>query len=91
MQVCPFSGMVLVGHQGGDVRLYQFTESAQSVHRINLDETLIPYENVGPQVGFLYSCTATQVGFLYSCTAAQVGFLYSCTAAQVGFPHSCTA
>jgi hypothetical protein len=51
VQVCPFSGLALVGHQGGDVRLYQFTESAQSVHRINLDETLIPYENVGPQVG----------------------------------------
>lgn len=51
IQVCPFSGIVIVGHQGGDVRLYQFTESAQSVQRMNIDETLLPYGNVGHQVG----------------------------------------
>lgn len=31
LQVCPFSGMVLVGHAGGDVRVYQFTETPQQV------------------------------------------------------------
>ncbi|EFN53326.1 hypothetical protein CHLNCDRAFT_137041 [Chlorella variabilis] len=51
MEVCPFSGIVIVGHQGGDVRLYQFTESAQSVQRMNIDETLLPYGNVGHQAG----------------------------------------
>jgi hypothetical protein len=49
-QVCPFSGIVIAGHLGGDVRLYQFTEGAQTVHRMNIDETLLPYENVGTQV-----------------------------------------
>ena len=71
MQVCPFSGIVLVGHQGGDVRLYQFTESAQSVHRINLDETLIPYENVGPQVGPLLP-SLLRPSLLAACFTANV-------------------
>lgn len=42
---------MIVGHQGGDVRLYQFSDSQQTVHRINVDETLMPYENVAAQVG----------------------------------------
>ena len=32
-QVCPFSGCVLVGHAGGDARLYQFTETPQQARR----------------------------------------------------------
>ncbi|PSC76739.1 R-Tomsyn-like family [Micractinium conductrix] len=55
LEVCPFSGLVIVGHQGGDVRLYQFSDSQQTVHRINVDETLMPYENVAAQpAGFQY-------------------------------------
>lgn len=50
-QVCPFSGLVLVGHAGGEVRLYQFTDSKQTVHRMNLDESGVPYDNVAAQVG----------------------------------------
>lgn len=50
-QVCPFSGIVIVGHQGGEVRVYQFTDCAQpAVHRMNVDENGLPYDNVGPQV-----------------------------------------
>jgi hypothetical protein len=45
-----------VGHAGGDVRLYQFTDCAQGVHRVNLDETLLPYEHVGAQVGMRGGC-----------------------------------
>ena len=41
----------MVGHAGGDVRLYQFADTPQSVRRINLDETLQPYENIAAQVG----------------------------------------
>ena len=40
----------MVGHACGDVRLYQFADTPQSVHRINLDETLLPYENIAAQV-----------------------------------------
>lgn len=40
-----------VGHAGGDVRLYQFADSAQNVHRMNLDESRVAYETVSPQVG----------------------------------------
>lgn len=55
MEVDPFSGLVIVGHAGGDVRLYQFTDAPQTVHRMNIDETLLPYENVGLQpAGFQY-------------------------------------
>ena len=55
LQVCPFSGLLLVGHQGGDARLYQFCDSAQEVRRHNIDEALLPYEHVGAQPpGFQY-------------------------------------
>ncbi|KAL4458921.1 hypothetical protein ABPG75_013786 [Micractinium tetrahymenae] len=55
MEVDPFSGIVMVGHAGGDVRLYQFSDTPQAVHRMNIDEALIPYENVGLQpAGFQY-------------------------------------
>lgn len=57
----PFSGIVIVGHAGGDVRIYQFCDSPESVHRMNIDETLIPYENVGTQVGCLLRQRAPRV------------------------------
>lgn len=43
----------MVGHAGGDVRVYQFCDSPQNVHRMNIDEARIPYENIGQQVGSL--------------------------------------
>jgi hypothetical protein len=49
--VCPFSGILAAGHVGGEVRVYQFTDSAQHVHRHNVDETKFAYSNVSPQVG----------------------------------------
>ncbi|KAL4431642.1 hypothetical protein ABPG77_001484 [Micractinium sp. CCAP 211/92] len=55
MEVDPFSGIVLVGHAGGDVRVYQFCDLPQNVHRMNIDEAGIPYETVGQQPpGFQY-------------------------------------
>ena len=48
--MCPFSGAVLVGHAGGDVRLYQFSDAAAAVHRHGLDEGGAPYKHVGVQV-----------------------------------------
>ena len=50
VDICPFSGLVMVGHQGGDVRIYQFADSPQTVHRMNVDESRVPYETVAPQV-----------------------------------------
>lgn len=55
MDVCPHSGLIIVGHCGGDARLYQFCDQPQDVHRANLDEARLPYEHVMIQAaGFQY-------------------------------------
>ena len=53
--VCPASGLVAVGHAGGDVRVYQFTDRPQSVRRASIDESLVPYDTMLVQpAGFQY-------------------------------------
>jgi hypothetical protein len=44
LEACPFSGLLCVGHAGGDVRLYQFSDRPQAVRRASLDESLVPYD-----------------------------------------------
>ncbi|KAH7619656.1 hypothetical protein Ndes2526B_g06639 [Nannochloris sp. 'desiccata'] len=53
--VCPASGLLAVGHAGGDVRVYQFTDRPQSVRRASIDESLVPYDTMLVQpAGFQY-------------------------------------
>jgi hypothetical protein len=53
--VCPASGLLAVGHAGGDVRVYQFTDRPQSVRRCSIDESLVPYDTMLVQpAGFQY-------------------------------------
>lgn len=53
--VCPASGLLAVGHAGGDVRIYQFTDRPQSVRRASIDESLVPYDTMLAQpAGFQY-------------------------------------
>jgi hypothetical protein len=56
LDTCPLSGLMIVGHVDGDVRLYQFSDhDSQEVHRSNIDEARVPYEHVGAQAaGFQY-------------------------------------
>lgn len=56
LDMCPLSGLMIVGHVDGDVRLYQFSyHDSQEVHRSNIDEARVPYEHVGAQAaGFQY-------------------------------------
>lgn len=61
--VCPISGILAVGHAGGQVRIYQFSTSAQSVRRVSLDGSKLPYDvqidqNPGWQYILKYSCHA---------------------------------
>ena len=41
---CPISGLLAVGHAGGQVRVYQFSSTAQSVRRVCLDGSKIPFD-----------------------------------------------
>lgn len=55
IDVCPVSGLLAVGHAGGDVRLFQFSDRPQAVRRASLDESLVPYDNLLAQpAGFQY-------------------------------------
>jgi hypothetical protein len=56
LDMCPLSGLMIVGHVDGNVRLYQFSDhDSQEVHRSNIDEARVPYEHVGAQAaGFQY-------------------------------------
>lgn len=55
LEVCPVSGILAVGHAGGDVRVYQFSDKPQAVRRATLDESLVPYDTLVPQpAGFQY-------------------------------------
>ena len=49
MDVCPASGLLTVGHVGGDVRMYQFSDRPESVRKVILDESLVPYDTLCAQ------------------------------------------
>lgn len=77
--VCPISGLMAVGHVGGQVRVYQFSTTAQSTRRVCLDESKLPYDiqldqNPGWQYILKYSC---HVGSDISaiCLASRQGLL----------------
>ncbi len=60
---CPFSGLLAVGHAGGDVRVYQFADRPQAARRAALDESLVPYDAAlaqpaGWQYVLRYGCHA---------------------------------
>lgn len=46
IDVCPVSGVLVVGHSGGLVRVYQFSKTPQAVRRVTLDESLVPYDTL---------------------------------------------
>lgn len=51
LAVCPVSGLMAVGHSGGAVRVYQFSDRPQAVRRATLDESLVPYDTLLAQPG----------------------------------------
>ena len=45
LDACPLSGLLAVGHEGGMVRMYQFSTTPQSVRKVSLESsTAIPYD-----------------------------------------------
>ncbi len=76
---CPISGLLAVGHAGGQVRVYQFSKTAQSVRRVSLDGSKIPYDiqidqNPGWQYILKYSCHAG-CDISAICVASRLGLL----------------
>ena len=55
IDVCSVSGLLVIGHSSGDVKVYQFSDRPQAVRRASLDESLVPYDNLLAQpAGFQY-------------------------------------
>ena len=55
IDVCCVSGIMAVGYEDGDVRVYQFSDRQQMVRRASLDESLVPYDSMVSQAaGFQY-------------------------------------
>lgn len=55
LEVCSASGILAVGHENGDLRVYQFSDRQQVARRASLDESLVPYDTMIAQAaGFQY-------------------------------------
>jgi hypothetical protein len=66
LEACPLSGLLAVGHAGGEVRVFQFCDRPQAARRAVLDESLVPYDTLlaqpaGWQYVLKYSTHAADV------------------------------
>ena len=59
LDACPLSGLLAVGHEGGTVRVYQFSTTPQSVRKVSLDGgSSMPYDTqIDQNPGWQYILT----------------------------------